>query len=93
MTRLLPLLALLPTLALANTPATPDPVELAQIAGAIVVKINGAPVEIIFVSKKGQVAALKFQDCVKNADCYALGSALSKLGKIDELDLTSGTGI
>ena len=45
------------------------------------------------MSKKGQVAALKFQDCVKKADCYALGSALSKLGKIDESDLTSGTGI
>jgi hypothetical protein len=100
MKKFLPYLALVPLLALLPVEAWPadstpaaDPTELAATADVLIIRVDGTPIEVLFVSKKGEVAAIKYATCVQTPDCLALGNALAAAGKADVLNLVTGTKI
>lgn len=65
----------------------------ANTTAAILLEVDGIPQEILFVSTKGEVAAVPIDACRVTPDCVALGKALVEAKRTYELNLSGGKRI
>lgn len=74
------------------TPATPTNLHSeetlkADTAGAIMITVGDSPEAIIFVSKTGNVMAVKPEACEAKPECVSLVESLSAAKRVNQLEL------